>query len=93
MSSSDADAAKACPVTGQTLTLTGRETRIDPLIRNNPFPFYKALREQDPVYYDPGIDVWLVSRYEDVKTRSPTRSSTATRTATPTASSTSSPRS
>jgi cytochrome P450 len=46
--------------------LTGLESRLDPLIRNNPFPFYRALREQKPVYYDPQLDVYLVSRYDDV---------------------------
>lgn len=47
------------------LELTGRETRLDPAIRNNPFPFYRALRKQDPVYYDPGLDLYLVTRYQD----------------------------
>lgn len=51
--------------TDGTLELKGGETRLDPLIRNNPFPFYKALRQQDPVYYDPGLDLYLVTRYED----------------------------
>lgn len=57
-----------CPVTGQSMALQGDESRIDPLIRNNPYPFYRALREQKPVYYDPKLDLYLVSRYEDVKT-------------------------
>lgn len=48
-----------------TIELTGQESRLDPLIRNNPFPFYRALRERRPVYYDPGLDVWLVTRYQD----------------------------
>ena len=47
-------------------TITGAETRLDAAIRNRPFPFYRALREQRPVYHDPGIDVYLVTRYEDV---------------------------
>ena len=47
------------------MDLKGGESRLDPIIRNNPFPFYRTLREKDPVYYDPGIDVWLVTRYED----------------------------
>lgn len=47
--------------------IAGTETRLDPAIRNDPFPFYAALREQKPVYYDPGLDVWLVTRYEDAK--------------------------
>ena len=47
------------------LELKGGETRLDPVIRNNPFPFYRALRERDPVYYDPGLDLYLVTRYHD----------------------------
>jgi len=51
----------------ETMQITGEETRLDPIIRNNPFPFYRALREQKPVYHDPGIDVYLVTRYADAK--------------------------
>jgi cytochrome P450 len=65
---SENNAATGCPVAGQPIQIRGDETRLDPLIRNNPFPFYRALREQRPVYYDPGIDTWLVTRYEDAKT-------------------------
>ena len=45
--------------------LKGGETRLDADIRNDPFPFYRTLREQDPVYYDPGLDLYLVTRYAD----------------------------
>jgi cytochrome P450 len=55
----------ACPVTGSTLTLRGDESRIDPEIFNNPYPFYGALREQKPVYHDAKLDMWLVTRYDD----------------------------
>jgi cytochrome P450 len=51
-----------------TLQLQGGESRLDPLIRNNPFPFYRALRQQQPVYYDPKLDTYLVTRYEDAQT-------------------------
>lgn len=51
----------------ETMQITGEETRLDPIIRNNPFPFYRALRAQKPVYHDPGIDVYLVTRYADAK--------------------------
>lgn len=51
--------------TGCPMVLNGDETRLDPLIRNNPYPFYDALRAQRPVYYDKGIDLYLVTRYED----------------------------
>jgi cytochrome P450 len=50
------------------MQLKGGESRLDPFIRNNPFPFYRALRKQDPVYYDPGLDLYLVTRYEDAVT-------------------------
>jgi cytochrome P450 len=52
-------------VLDQTMDLKGGETRLDPLIRNNPFPFYRALRDNDPVYYDPGLDLYLVTKYDD----------------------------
>ena len=45
--------------------LNGGETRLDPAIRNDPFPFYRALRRERAVYYDPGLDLYLVTRYED----------------------------
>jgi cytochrome P450 len=57
-----ADIEPGCP-----MKLSGTESRLDPGIFANPWPFYKALREQAPVYYDPGLDVWLVSRYADVE--------------------------
>jgi cytochrome P450 len=57
-----ADLETGCP-----MKLTGRESRLDDAIRTNPWPFYRALREQAPVYYDPGLDLWLVARYQDVE--------------------------
>jgi cytochrome P450 len=57
-----ADVETGCPI-----KLHGTESRLDPDIRINPWPFYKALRAEAPVYYDPGLDVWLVSRYADVE--------------------------
>ncbi len=65
--SSDTKSTTQCPMHGASLTLRGDESRLDPLIRNNPFPFYRALREQEPVYYDAKLDIYLVSRYEDVE--------------------------
>ena len=53
--------ATGCPGAGETMRLQGGESRVDPQIRNDPFPFYRALREQKPVYYDPKIDTWLVT--------------------------------
>lgn len=68
MDDSDTTRAPGCPFTGETMDITGNESRLDPLIRNNPFPFYQALRNQQPIYYDPNLDTYLVTRYEDVMT-------------------------
>lgn len=67
-STHNSDASAACPASAESLQLTGKESRLDPLIRNDPFPFYRAMREQKPVYYDEKLDVYLVSRYEDAMT-------------------------
>ena len=33
----------------------------------NPYPFYKALRDQSPVYKVPGADYYAVTRYDDIR--------------------------
>lgn len=55
-----------CPVNAGGMSLEGNESRLDPLIRHNPFPFYRAMREEKPVFYDEKLDVYLVTRYADV---------------------------
>jgi cytochrome P450 len=42
--------------------------RLDPEILADPYPYYKRLREQAPVYWDPYLHAWVVSRYADVVT-------------------------
>lgn len=54
------------PADNATMNLNGDESRLDPVISNNPFPFYRALRTSKPVHYDPKLDVFLISRHEDV---------------------------
>ena len=34
--------------------------------RDDPFPFYAALREEHPVHYVASRDLWVLSRYGDV---------------------------
>lgn len=65
MTESHESSVGGCPVTGEAPALRGDESRIDPDIFNNPHPFYAALREQEPVYYDPKLEMYLVTRYED----------------------------
>lgn len=42
-------------------------TILDPLIQARPNFYYSELRARDPVHYDPQLNMWLVSRYEDLK--------------------------
>lgn len=57
------DGARGCPVAGT--ALRGDESRLDPDNWHDPYPFYEALREHAPVFYDSKLDCFLVSRYED----------------------------
>src|SRR2546430_745891 len=41
---------------------------LDPRVRNDPYPYYAALRRDAPVYRVPGLGVWAVSRHDDVLT-------------------------
>ena len=34
--------------------------------QNDPYPVYKSLRDEAPVYYHPGLDFYAISRYDDV---------------------------
>ena len=37
-----------------------------PEIRSDPYPFYKQLREQDPVHWDEEMGFWVLSGYDDI---------------------------
>jgi cytochrome P450 len=62
--------------TANTLTGTGQQgeaaqTTIafnfnDPAFINDPFPFFRALRETAPIYYEDSIGGWVFTRYADV---------------------------
>jgi cytochrome P450 len=51
----------------------------------DPYPLYQRLREEQPVYYAEEFDVWVVSRYDDVRRvlMDPTRFSSAFQIRTP----------
>ena len=36
-----------------------------PEVKADPYPYYAALRREEPVYQIPGTDFYAVSRYED----------------------------
>jgi cytochrome P450 len=37
-----------------------------PQVDANPFPFYKTLRDEHPVYWSESANIWVLSRYEDI---------------------------
>jgi cytochrome P450 len=59
-------AVNGCPVTGAGSALAGK-TLADPLVQAYPSDYYRAMRAEDPVHYDERLSLYLVSRYEDVK--------------------------
>jgi cytochrome P450 len=38
---------------------------LDPRLRTNPYDVYRELREESPVFWQPLMQTWLLSRYED----------------------------
>ena len=41
---------------------------LDPEVLANPYPLYRRLQTEAPVYWDPYLHAWVVTRYEDVIT-------------------------
>ena len=41
---------------------------LDPAVHVDPYPFYRRLREEAPVMWDPFMHTWVVTRYDDVLT-------------------------
>jgi cytochrome P450 len=39
---------------------------LDPEVLANPYPLYARLRSEAPVYFDPFLHTWVVTRYADV---------------------------
>ncbi len=35
--------------------------------KDDPYPIYRALRDEDPIHWAPASEVWCISRYEDVE--------------------------
>ena len=40
---------------------------FDPAINDCPYPAYRTLRDEAPVWYDERVRMWVISRHEDVK--------------------------
>ncbi|HMO68561.1 MAG TPA: cytochrome P450 [Novosphingobium sp.] len=43
-------------------------TLMDPAILAHPNAFYRAMRREDPIHYDKNLDMYLISRYDDLQT-------------------------
>jgi cytochrome P450 len=63
-SKQDANTGK-CPVAGGASPL-GRISLTDPEVVARPQDFFRAMRTQDPVFFDERIGMYLVSRYEEI---------------------------
>ncbi|MGN6500140.1 MAG: cytochrome P450, partial [Tsuneonella sp.] len=42
-------------------------TLFDPAVQQCPYAAYQALRDEAPAYNIPGTDIFVVTRYEDVR--------------------------
>jgi cytochrome P450 len=40
---------------------------IDPALRDDPYPLWKRLRDEAPVYYNDRYDFWTLSRFHDIE--------------------------
>jgi cytochrome P450 len=60
--------AGQCPMSGQGEVKLAGMSLSDPAILAHPNVFYRTMRREDPVHYDSKLDMWLVSRYEDLQT-------------------------
>ncbi len=40
---------------------------IDPALRNDPYPLWKRLRDEAPLYHNERYDFWTLSRYADIE--------------------------
>ncbi len=32
----------------------------------NPYPFYARARKEEPIFFSPELDTWVVTRYDDI---------------------------
>lgn len=62
-----AGGGNSCPFLTEDGHLQADATFADLAVRANPWPFYEAIRRDSPVFHDPKIDMYLVSRFEDLQ--------------------------
>ncbi len=59
---------KRCPFLNAEGHLRDGATFADLSVRKEPWKYYDVVRREDPVHYDPEIEMYLVSRFEDLQT-------------------------
>lgn len=62
-----AETISRCPANAAPETLLAQGSLIDPAISARPTAYYEAMREADPVHYDERLDMYLISRFEDIQ--------------------------
>lgn len=63
-----AQTAATCPFIDSTGHLSANATLANMATRTDPWSFYAAVRRDDPVHYDPSLDLYLITRYADLQT-------------------------
>ena len=62
------DLAASADQAAEQRRLIEEKTLLDPVVHKQPRRFYAAMRQLDPVHYDKALDMYLVSRWEDIQT-------------------------
>ena len=40
---------------------------LDPLVNSDPYEFYGALHKEQPVYQIPGVGIYMLTKYDDIR--------------------------
>jgi cytochrome P450 len=60
---SNTPSTSKCPFSGE-----GRDIQLfDSGYWSDPYPIWQKVRPNEPVFYNPEVNYWVVSRYEDIK--------------------------
>ena len=62
----DTHVSERLPLTAEEQRLLEEGTLKDHAIQSHPRDFYRAMRKGQPIFYDKGLNSWLVTRHEDI---------------------------
>lgn len=63
----ETQASGSCPFLAEDGRLQPGASFADPAVRADPWAFYAAMRRDDPVRFDPELNMYLVSRFQDLQ--------------------------